>query len=273
MISEAIERLRSRIASKPLKKSGEPGSPDLQSLASKVTTLLDSGSVLPETDKVKEWAVSQGVSDSEAGSFAEDVINAYFDDSDDEDEEVNKSELGSEKDNDEEEEEGEDKESKEKKKKEKEKKKKEEEEKEKEIEKAKLEFFKEFKNTLEILKSGQETLAAAIEHLLDRAEETEELSNSVQKLKSEIGTLAVNPKTEKNPVTKSSPNGSSGVISGIVSGADREKVSNQIIKGIELGKCQLEDVAYFESTWKLSDRAQAFLNEYKEVLKSGSTQL
>ncbi|TGM99738.1 hypothetical protein [Leptospira yasudae] len=272
MISEAIERLRSRIASKPLKKSGEPGTPDLQSLASKVTTLLDSGSVLPETDKVKEWAVSQGVSDSEAGSFAEDVINAYFDDSGDE-EEVNKSELGSEK-NDDEEEEGEDKESKEKKKKEKEKsKKEEEEEKEKEIEKAKLEFFQEFKTTLEILKSGQETLAAAIEHLLDRAEETEELVTSVHKLKSEIGNLAVNPRSEKNPVTKSSPNGNSGVISGIVSGADREKVSNQIIKGIELGKCQLEDVAYFESTWKLSDRAQAFLNEYKEVLKSGSTQL
>ncbi|RHX90250.1 hypothetical protein DLM76_20520 [Leptospira yasudae] len=263
MLVDAIDRLRSRLTSKPIRKSENPGSPDLQSLASKVTTLLDSGSVLPETDKVKEWAVAQGVSDSDAGSFAEDVISAYFDDSEDEDSEVNKSELGSEverENEDEEEGEGEKKKNKEKEKK------KEEAEKEKEIEKAKLAFFQEFKSTLEILKSGQETLAAAIELLLDRAEETEELSATVQKLKSEIGSISEKPNSEKNPVTRSQ-NGKNGVIAGVIAGPDRERVSNHIIKGVELGKCQLEDVAYFESTWRLSDRAQAFLNEYKEVLK------
>lgn len=272
MISDAIDRLRSRLTTKPIKKSETPGTPDLQTLASKVTTLLDSGSVLPETDSVKEWAVAHGVPDSDAGSFAEDVINAYFDEADDEDEEINKSELGSDDDD----EETDEKEEKDKKKKDKEKKKKEEteeEEKEKEIEKAKLAIFQEFKSTLEILKSGQETLAAAIEHLLDRSEETEELSSTVQRLKSEIGSISEKPNSEKNPVTKVNQNGKSSLGPGVIAGTDRERVSNQIIKGIELGKCQLEDVAYFESTWKLSDRAQAFLNEYKEVLKSGSTHI
>ncbi|PJZ51525.1 hypothetical protein [Leptospira adleri] len=263
MIQDAINRLKERVKSKPVKKSDGPtgeDAPDLQTLASQVTTLLDSGSVVPETDKVKEWAIAQGISEGEAASFADDVIDAYFDDNDGN--EIAKSELTeSEKKS----KEGEaEKEEKDKKKKKSE----EESEKEKEVEKARLEFISEIQNTLEVLKSGQETLAAAIEHLLDTAEDNSQLSKEVQTLKSEIGALANRPANEKTPVTSKIQKTNDPIKGGgLVTGKDRDHIGNLIIKGIEAGHCQLEDIAYFESTWKLSDRAQAFINEYKEVQK------
>lgn len=273
MIQEAINRLKERVKSKHVKKSDGPTgeeAPDLQTLASQVTTLLDSGSVVPETDKVKEWAIAQGISEGEAASFADDVIDAYFDDNDGN--EIAKSELGeSEKKSKEGKTEEESESEKDDKKEEKDKKKKkseEESEKEKEVEKARLEFISEIQNTLEVLKSGQETLAAAIEHLLDTAEDNSQLSKEVQTLKSEIGALANRPATEKTPVTsKIQKTNDPTMGGGQVTGKDRDHIGNLIIKGIEAGRCQLEDIAFFESTWKLSDRAQAFINEYKEVQK------
>ncbi|WP_078129761.1 hypothetical protein [Leptospira alexanderi] len=272
MIQDAINRLKERVKSKHVKKSDDPTSedtPDLQALASQVTTLLDSGSVVPETDKVKEWAIAQGISEGEAASFADDVIDAYFDDN-----EIAKSELGEsgkKKENKEGEEEESSESEKDDKKEEKDNKKKksgEESEKEKEVEKARLEFITEIQNTLEILKAGQETLAAAIEHLMDTAEDNSQLSKEVQTLKSEIGALANRPANEKTPVTskiqKSNDPTKGG---GPITGKDRDQIGNLIIKGIEAGRCQLEDIAFFESTWKLSDRAQAFINDYKEVQK------
>ncbi|WP_061235093.1 hypothetical protein [Leptospira weilii] len=275
MIQDAINRLKERVKSKHVKKSDDPTSedaPDLQALASQVTTLLDSGSVIPETDKVKEWAIAQGISEGEAESFADDVIDAYFDDNDGN--EIAKSELGESekksKENKDDEEEGTGSEKYDKKEEKNKKKRKDEEEseKEKEIEKARLEFISEIQSTLEILKAGQETLAAAIEHIMDTAEDNSQLSKEVQTLKSEIGALTNRPATEKAPVTskiqKSNDPTKGG---GPITGKDRDQTGNLIIKGIEAGRCQMEDIAYFESTWKLSDRAQAFINDYKEVQK------
>ncbi|RHX83238.1 hypothetical protein [Leptospira stimsonii] len=273
MIQDAINRLKERLKSKHVTKSngltGEEA-PDIQTLASQVTTLLDSGTVVPETDKVKEWAIAQGISEGEAASFADDVIDAYFDDNDGN--EIAKSELvDSEKKSKEGEAEegGESEKDDEKEVNDKKKKKREEEsEKEKEVEKARLEFISEIQNALEVLKSGQETLATAIEHLLDTAEDNSQLSKEVQTLKSEIGALANRPATEKTPVTSKVQNTNDPTKGGgQITGKDRDHIGNLIIKGIEAGRCQLEDIAFFESTWKLSDRAQAFINEYKEVQK------
>lgn len=253
MLKDAISRLKERLTTN-VTKSSINGS-DLQTLASTVTTLLDSGKVEPQTDKIKEWAVSKGLEEAEAISFAEEVIDAYFEDT--MDETVSKSELGDSL-NDEEEEEEEEK----KKKEEKDKKKKKEEEEKKEIEKSKL--ISEIQNTLEILKSGQETLAAAIEHLLDNAQDNQKLKSELLTLKSEIGSIASRPANTKTPVTTQIQKSN---LNGQVDARERDDVANKIIKGIELGKCQLEDVSFFQSTWKLSERAQKFLNEYKEVLK------
>ncbi|AGS80484.1 hypothetical protein [Leptospira alstonii] len=253
MLKDAISRLKERLTTNVTKSSINES--DLQTLASTVTTLLDSGKVEPKTDKIKEWAVSKGLEEAEAISFAEEVIDAYFDDTTDET--VSKSELGDSL-NGEEEEESEEK----KKKEEKDKKKKKEEEEKKEIEKSK--FISEIQNTLEILKSGQETLAAAIEHLLDNARDNQKLKSELLTLKSEIGSVSCRPANTKTPVTTQIQKSN---LNGQVDARERDNVANKIIKGIELGKCQLEDVSYFQSTWKLSERAQKFFNEYKEVLK------
>lgn len=106
MFKDAIERLKSRNSkrisdkNKTISKS-EPqgGSPDLPALAGEVTELLDSGTVSPETEKVKDWAVSKGISEVDAQDFAEEVISAYFETpSEDQksDTSVTKSELGTE---------------------------------------------------------------------------------------------------------------------------------------------------------------------------------
>ncbi|MCG6170234.1 hypothetical protein [Leptospira sanjuanensis] len=254
MLTDAIARLTERIKNNHIQKSSGASvdSPDLQNLASKVTTLLDQGAVKPESENVKDWAMAQGVGEEDAKTFANDVIDAYFEDTSNTD--VSKSEFGSAENEEEKEEE-------EKKKKEKAKK-----EEEKEIEKSKT--ISEIQSTLEILKAGQETLAAAIEHLLDRAEDTAKIKKDFQTLKSELGQLALKPGTEKTPVTtqvqKSNP-----VQSGTsqVAPQDRDKVGDLIIKGMEQGKCQLEDMAYFQSTYSLSERASKFVNEQREVLK------
>ncbi|EKR56546.1 hypothetical protein [Leptospira interrogans] len=232
MLKDAIARLKKRVTISNVLKSGDT-EPDLQSLASKVTTLLDAGSITADTDKIKEWAIAQGVSEESATNFASDVVDAYFDDTADE---IQKSENGSE-----------------------------ENEKKKEEEKANL---LNIQNTLEILKSNQETLAVAIEHLLDYSEETLKFKEEFQKLKSELGNLSKNSFSEKTPVlsnvAKSSLNSS---IEGQISMQNREEIGRLLIKGIELGQCQLEDVSYFQSTWKLSERASKFVNEYKEIRK------
>ncbi|QOI53166.1 hypothetical protein [Leptospira interrogans] len=226
MLKDAIARLKKRVTISNVLKSGDT-EPDLQSLASKVTTLLDAGSITADTDKIKEWAIAQGVSEESATNFASDVVDAYFDDTADE---IQKSENGSE-----------------------------------ENEKANL---LNIQNTLEILKSNQETLAVAIEHLLDYSEETLKFKEEFQKLKSELGNLSKNSFSEKTPVlsnvAKSSLNSS---IEGQISMQNREEIGRLLIKGIELGQCQLEDVSYFQSTWKLSERASKFVNEYKEIRK------
>ncbi|KAA1292989.1 hypothetical protein C4X99_03795 [Leptospira interrogans serovar Geyaweera] len=228
MLKDAIARLKRRVTISNVLKSGDT-EPDLQSLASKVTTLLDAGSITADTDKIKEWAIAQGVSEESATNFASDVVDAYFDDTADE---IQKSENGSE---------------------------------ENEKEKANL---LNIQNTLEILKSNQETLAVAIEHLLDYSEETLKFKEEFQKLKSELGNLSKNSFSEKTPVlsnvAKSSLNSS---IEGQISMQNREEIGRLLIKGIELGQCQLEDVSYFQSTWKLSERASKFVNEYKEIRK------
>ncbi|MCL8311325.1 hypothetical protein M9Y90_11690 [Leptospira interrogans] len=228
MLKDAIARLKKRVTISNVLKSGDT-EPDLQSLASKVTTLLDAGSITADTDKIKEWAIAQGVSEESATNFASDVVDAYFDDTADE---IQKSENGSE---------------------------------ENEKEKANL---LNIQNTLEILKSNQETLAVAIEHLLDYSEETLKFKEEFQKLKSELGNLSKNSFSEKTPVlsnvAKSSLNSS---IEGQISMQNREEIGRLLIKGIELGQCQLEDVSYFQSTWKLSERASKFVNEYKEIRK------
>ncbi|MDI7224608.1 hypothetical protein [Leptospira santarosai] len=236
MLKNAIARLKERVTISNVLKSGDTN-PDMKSLATKVTDLLDAGSITADVEKIKEWAIAQGVGEESAQTFASDVVDAYFDDTTDE---IQKSENGSEVDRD-------------------------ETKKEEEIEKANL---LNIQNTLEILKSNQETLASAIEHLLDHSEETLKFKEEFQKLKSELGNIAKNPASLKSPVlTKVNKSNINEFIQGQISQKDREEIGKLIIKGMELGQCQLEDVSYFQATWKLSDRASKFINEYKEAGK------
>ncbi|TGM04853.1 hypothetical protein EHQ76_07365 [Leptospira barantonii] len=255
MFKDAVARLRDRVKTSNVMKSGETD-PDLQSLASKVTTLLDAGSISADTEKITEWAIAQGVSEENAKTFATDVVDAYFEDT--ADDMVNKSELGSDSEANEEET-GE---------KLKDKKKREKEEKDKEIEKSQRTFLSNIQNTLEVLKSNQETLAAAIEHLLDRSEENSKLNTEFQKLKSELASLSNRPANEKTPVTTNvQKSGESGNLQGFVTQENRDQIEKLIIKGIETGECFLEDMSFYQSTWRLTDRAAKAVNKFKEVQK------
>ncbi|ULH29225.1 hypothetical protein [Leptospira weilii] len=250
MLKDAIARLKRRVNVSNVLKSGD-NEPDLKALASKATTLLDAGSIAADTDKIKEWAIAQGVDEESATNFASDVVDAYFDDTSDE---IQKSENGSDEDEEEE------------KKKEQFKKKDKEDERE-EIEKAQISFIFNVQNALEVLKSNQETLAAAIEHLLDRSEENLKFKDDFLKLKSDFTGLSNRPANEKTPVMTVQKSNSNTLPQNYVSVEERDKVGQLIIKGMECGQCFLEDVSYFQSTWKLSDRASKFVNEFREVQK------
>ncbi|TGM05979.1 hypothetical protein EHQ76_06850 [Leptospira barantonii] len=255
MFKDAVARLRERVKTSNVIKSGD-SDPDLKSLASKVTTLLDAGSISADTDKITEWAIAQGVTEESAKEFANDVVDAYFDDT--EDETISKSELGSDSEEEEDEE----------KKKEKKKKEESEKNKEKEIEKARIAYLSNIQNALEVLKSNQETLAAAIEHLLDRSEENTKFKDDFQKLKSELGELTKRPANEKTPVTTNVQKSNlDSKIPGQVAAQDRDKFSKIIIKGIEQGQCYIEDISFLEARGQLTDRASKFIQEYKEVQK------
>ncbi|UPY81124.1 hypothetical protein FH581_023000 (plasmid) [Leptospira weilii] len=251
MLKDAIARLKRRVNVSNVLKSGD-NEPDLKALASKATTLLDAGSIAADTDKIKEWAIAQGVDEESATNFASDVVDAYFDDTSDE---IQKSENGSDEDEEEE------------KKKEQFKKKDKEDERE-EIEKAQISFIFNVQNALEVLKSNQETLAAAIEHLLDRSEENTKFKDEFQKLKSELGELSKRPANEKTPVTSNVQKSNlDSKIQGQVAPQDRDKFSKIIIKGIEQGLCFIEDISFLEARGQLTDRASKFISDYKEVQK------
>jgi len=83
---KSLERMREKLTKVEVIKAGEIDKrgekPDVQALATEITTLLDDGTVKPETDKIKEWAISKGLADSDADSFGKDVIDAYFDEGD-----------------------------------------------------------------------------------------------------------------------------------------------------------------------------------------------
>ncbi|AXR66565.1 hypothetical protein [Leptospira mayottensis] len=229
MLKSAILRLKEKVSENTnISKSNiQDTKPDLEKLNGEVTKLLEAGSLLPEKEKIEIWALSQGLEEAEATVFAGDTVNSYFENS----EEETKS---------------------------KEKKEKELEEK---IQKSEL-FFEEVKNTFEILKAGQETLAEAISYLLEKSEENTNLKTEILTLKSQIGNLSKEKNETKNPVTTQIQKSN---LNGVISHLDKDKISNRIIELIKQGKCRIEDLSFFESTHKLSERVQKFCNEeYKE---------
>lgn len=280
MLNNAIDRLKQRLATHTIRKSDDTASaendaPDVEALASEVTTLLDAGTVTAETDKVKDWAVAKGLPDAEAASFADEVISAYFATDDDDAGPVTKSELGSDSktskkdkadtkgDGKEDEEEDEAESSTKPDKKQTAKKATNE-----EIEKAQLAFISQVQTTLEVLKSNQEAIASALEILLDRAVANGDVAQEVQKLKSALSGLASGPATTKSPVTSTVQKSEDiAVTNGVVPAKDRDKLAKLILKGIEAGKCQVEDISYFEAYAKLSPRAIEYVEEMKEVRK------
>ncbi|EMO39533.1 hypothetical protein [Leptospira noguchii] len=223
MLKSAILRLKEKVteSNKISKSDIAEQNPNLEKLNGDVTKLLEAGSLLPETEKIAEWARSQGLEEAQANVFAQDTVDSYFKNS----EEETKKSNDQEKEN---------------------------------VQKSEL-LSKEIKDTFEILKAGQETLAEAIEYLLEKSEENSKLKTEFLALKSQVGNFTKEKEENKNLVLTNYQK------SNLQFGKnDKEKISNAIIKGIEQGRCQIEDISFFEATYKLSDRAEKFLNENKE---------
>ncbi|TGK41228.1 hypothetical protein [Leptospira andrefontaineae] len=248
MFKDAIERLKARNSKKAASKDNaiskseqQGGSPDLPSLASEVTELLDDGSVSPETDKIKDWAVSKGVSEPDAQAFAEEVISAYFETpSEDQNLEskVSKSELPGET--------------------------KEEGRQNTDVEIAGFQFLQKVESLVLALKSDISVLAESLEFVMDQVDKQSGLNREIQKLKSQLTEISSKPANTKTPVTQTNQI-QVAKSDGIIPGNEREKFGNLILKGIEIGKCQIEDISYFETTGRLSNRALAYAKESNEV--------
>ncbi|AGS80584.1 hypothetical protein [Leptospira noguchii] len=221
MLKSAILRLKEKVTeSNNISKSDiTEQNPNLEKLNGDVTKLLEGGSLLPEIEKIAVWARSQGLEEAQANVFAQDTVDSYFKNSEEETKKSNDQEN---------------------------------------VQKSEL-LSKEIKDTFEILKAGQETLAEAIEYLLEKSEENSKLKTEFLTLKSQVGNFTKEKEENKNLVLTNYQK------SNLQFGKnDKEKISNAIIKGIEQGKCQIEDISFFEATYKLSDRAEKFLNENKE---------
>lgn len=258
----SLTRLKKRLKESEVHKSSSietkqisDGGPNLADLASEVTGLLDEGTVKPDIDKVKHWAISRGLEEEQASGFADTVINAYFDeDSVSKSSATNKEEKNTER---------KDKESSEKKEK-KEGEEEEEDKEKKEVEKARHTLLQKVDELIEIHKSDLQVLTESIEYLMDKVDKTPDYSGEIQKLKSELADIKLRPATSKTPITLSTiiPHQKTD---GIIPREEREKYFEVIQKGILAKKCQLEDINYFESTWKLPPRVQAFIQSGIEV--------
>ncbi|TGJ99848.1 hypothetical protein EHO57_13895 [Leptospira langatensis] len=251
--TDSINRLKNKIKERAVSKSDlgtGAQNPDITALASEVTTLLDDNTVKPEVPAVKDWAVSKGLSEEQAGTFATEVVNSYFDS---EGKPVQKSNAGSPENG--EPGTGTDEE----------RQKREEDEK---VEKSRmLLLLNQIPESLQVLKSSVEVLAASTEYVIDQLDKTGHLAEEVAKLKSELSKIANIPAGKRDPVTQALPGKTVTKTEGIVAPGERNKYGDLILKGIEMGKCQVEDMNYFETTYKLAPRVQAFIENNKEVLK------
>lgn len=206
MVGFSLEKIQNKISNffkssvqTEIKKGSDPtgtGSPDnsgqdnLEILATEITGLLDDGTISPETEKIKKWAVSRGLSDDSAEDFANQVISAYFSE-DDEDEtdmagkddnkelEKDKNMKGKKKEGEENEDDEEDEDG---------------------VVKAALDQLSSLNDNQKLIMKGLETLTEAMKELVPRVEKMEQASKDMDVLKAKIGELNKTPASSKDPI-------------------------------------------------------------------------
>jgi hypothetical protein len=104
-----------------------------------------------------------------------------------------------------------------------------------------------------VIQKSMMVFAEALHSLISMMEEQQE---SITTLKSRLGVMANTPSTSRQPVMNDTPQ---------VSNADRVSINKtkllDIIKrGMSNGAIALEDVSYFESTGKMSQRMQELID-------------
>lgn len=241
---------QSSLDNKEIKKSEDPTGTQLpedsgqdkeEILASEITALLDDGTISPETEKVKNWAVSKGLSEESAEDFANQVISAYFSDEDDEEEDdMAEEDLIENK----EDEDGED-----------------EDDEDDEVVKAALNELSSLHKDQEVILKGLENLTQAMLGITQRLEKMEKQEDEVKLLKSQISQILVTPANQKSPVThvQTPVNGDQGPNIQVI----KSWVKNQFISG-NPNKLTTQQVAALDSGYVSPDLLKIYNQEVKK---------
>lgn len=179
-------------------ENADSGSDREEILAGEITALLDDGTISPETEKVKNWAVSKGLSEDAAEGFANEVISAYFDDSGSEEQgqkqEDNMTEEEVKENEDKDGAEGDD-----------------EEDEDDEVTKAALAELADMAENNRVILKGLADLTKAMEKIADKVNGIEkQVNEEIPMLKSQLGSVKSTPANIKAPVTQTQTAPSAG---------------------------------------------------------------
>ncbi|PJZ89549.1 hypothetical protein [Leptospira levettii] len=248
MFEKVIEGIRKNFSENgnlPVRKSENGNQPNLPELATEITGLLDSGDVSPDVDSVRVWSQSKGLNEESANTFAETVINAYFDDEEEGEDMADQDDLDQDdldnEDPDLENEEGEPGE--------------EEEEDDEALVKSGLEYLHSLSTGLIELKKSIGVIAEAQMKILDKQNEDKE---EILALKSELGKLAGQPAVRRNPVQEDP---GLNIRKGVIGGMSFKDQKDLILKGVKIGSLSLNDISVFESTGVLTKEAEAYITQ------------
>lgn len=238
MLGEAIKRLREKTLT--IKKSnldpsassdgGDQGQTTTggmspEEIASKAVTFFETGELSPETQAVKEFAVANGIPEAEAESFAQDVIDAYFqvDGGEGASQDPPPAQQATE-------------------------------------DPTSSGDMEEMQKSLLAIQDAQIALAEGMEALIDKQKEIDSLKSELGVLKSLLTKLQSQPANPKKPVETQV---AKGVTPGAIPLEKRKETEVAILKAIQAGELSVEEMTFFESTGRISSEANAIISKYR----------
>lgn len=176
-------------AAESMPENADSGADKEEILAGEITALLDDGTISPETEKVKNWAVSKGLSEDAAEGFANDVISAYFsDDQEDSEQPQEDNDMAEEEVKENEDKDGDESN---------------EDEEDDEVTKAALAQLARMDEDSILIMKGMADLTDAINEIADKVNGIEkQVNDELSVVKSQLGNVKSTPANAKSPVTQ-----------------------------------------------------------------------
>ena len=215
-----IQSLSVRKADDPT--SGDKGGGSIEDLAMEAANKMENGEIEPDADSAKDFLVSNGVDESEAGDFAKDIIDAYFSEDDPKsgegDGSGDKGDVNKSKDPTQDE--------------------------------ANSDQIP-IQKSMERIEEALSVLGYGLTHILDELQATRK-ENAV--LKSQVDEYLGKP-VRKSTVEQVAPG------AGQESGRSTSETKTLILKGVQAGELTTEDMTAFEVGRVLTDKAKHYINK------------